>query len=176
MTVSSPGPYRVHLLAIVLVALTAVASSGHRVRAQVRPDAPKFVFAVHIPGVETGFFRQVSGLGVETDVIEYQEGGSSHVRKLPGRTRWKNIVLKRGFTGDAELYDWALARTATGDAVKRQITISMLDQAGNRVATWTFTDAWPVKWELSELDAAKNEVAIETLEIAHEGLSWSRDE
>lgn len=178
MTALSWNTSRTRLLVVAAAILSAIASTGHDTAAQVRTDRlPQFTFAVEIEGLSpAGSFRQVSGLAVETEVIEFREGTSNTVRKLPGRTKWPNLVLKRGYTGDLELYEWATARTASGEVVRRRIAISLLDQAGNPVNTWHFEQGWPAKWELSELDASKNEVPIETLEIAHEGMSLVRDE
>jgi phage tail-like protein len=142
------------------------------------PD-PAFTgrFKFKLDNIDIGMFTEVSGLSVQIDVEELVEGGQNQfVHKLPGRMKWPNLVLKRGYTGDHELYDWAAARTDNGDVIRRQIAITLMDQAGNPVKRWEFTNAWPVKWELSELDASKNEVSIETIEIAHEGLSLARDE
>ena len=95
----------------------------------------------------TAYFRSVSGLSVEIEVVEFREGGSNDVHKIPGRVKYPNLVLKEGFTGASELQKWALQ----------------------------LTNAWPAKWEGPELDASKNEIAIETIEIAHEGWSLSTD-
>lgn len=137
-----------------------------------------FCFKVTIKGVaedKVGFFKSVGGLSYETEVVEHREGGdNSSTKKLIGATKWKNIVLKRGF-GGPELIAWResfLTPEGPGKA-RKSGTIEQLSADGNTVvAKWTFVNGWPVKWELSELDASKSEVSIETLEIAHEGLSF----
>jgi len=124
-----------------------------------------------------GFFKSVGGLSFETEVVEYREGGENNsTHKLVGATKWKNLVLKRGFASK-ELLTWReawLAPTGPGPNARKGGKIEQMSPNGQTVlATWTFRNAWPVKWELSELDASKSEVSIETLEIAHEGLTAS---
>lgn len=123
----------------------------------------------------TGFFKSVSGLSSETEVVPYREGGvNDTTHQLPGAVKWKNIVLKRGFCGP-ELINWRkkwLGASKPGD--RRSGTIKQLAADGKTVVnTWTFTNGWPCKWEMSELDASKSEVSIETLEIAHEGITFA---
>jgi len=120
----------------------------------------------------TGFFKSVGGLSYETEVVDYKEAGANFTtHKLVGATKWKNITLKRGFSG-TELIKWREKWLQEGPKKRVTGTIEQLDTEGNVKAKWTFSEAWPVKWELSELDASKNEVSIETLEIAHEGLKF----
>ncbi|MBE7453246.1 MAG: phage tail protein [Kofleriaceae bacterium] len=139
-----------------------------------------FCFRVTIDGVvgdpAVGFFKSVGGLSYETEVVEYREGGDNNsTRKLVGATKWKNITLKRGF-GGPELIRWReqwlnpMGGPAMGG--RKGGKIEQLSTDGKVVASWTFRSGWPVKWEVSELDATKSEVSIETLEIAHEGLSF----
>ena len=115
----------------------------------------------------------MSGLESETAVIEYREGAdnSTTVRKLPGLTKYPNIVLKRGITRDLSLWNWRKS-VVNGKTERRSGTIMLLDQAGKVMLRWRFVEGWPVKWEGPALDAQANEVAIETLEIAHEGLEF----
>lgn len=124
-----------------------------------------------------GFFKSVGGLSFETEVVDYRQGGENNTtRKLVGATKWKNLVLKRGFASK-ELLTWReawLAPNGPGSGQRKGGKIEQLSTDGKTVlATWTFQRGFPVKWELSELDAGKSEVSIETLEIAHEGLSAS---
>jgi phage tail-like protein len=112
----------------------------------------------------------VSGLESETAVVEYRTGGDpSTVRKVPGLTKYANIVLKRGLTRDLELWNWRKT-VVDGKTVRRSGSIILLDESGKQVLRWHFVGGWPVKWEGPALNAQANEVAIETLEIAHEGL------
>ena len=127
-----------------------------------------FLFGLTIQDVasdrKTAFFKSVSGLKAETEVIDYHEGGvNSFTRRLMGVTKWPNIVLKQGFTGDLGLYNWWMTPT------RKTGTIFILGANLEPVRSWTFRGGWPVKWEGPDLDASKNELAIETIEIAHEG-------
>lgn len=136
---------------------------------------PAYYFEVVIGG-ETYHFRSCSGLRIETDVIEFQEGNETEVtRKLPGRTHYANIRLTRAFTGDRSLYNW-FATMKRPDPSRINGEIIMRDRQGTRIAAWKFINGFPVKWEGPDFDASKNEVAIETLEIAHEGLTFSDDD
>lgn len=118
----------------------------------------------------TGFFKSVSGLSTETEVVDFREGGvNDTTHKLVGFVKHKNIVLKRGF-GGTELVAWREQWLNPVGKKRVEGKIEQLDTKGNTLATWTFSEAWPCKWEMSEFDASKNEVSIETLEIAHEGL------
>ncbi len=136
---------------------------------------PAFCFRVtiSITGCSDGkaYFKSVGGLKYETEVQDYRAGGVNHsTYKLVGATKWPNLVLKRGFTGDKSLFDWREAwLKPSGTKTRATITIEALDTQLNPVTTWTFQEGFPVKWEMSEFDASKNEIAIETLEIAHHG-------
>jgi phage tail-like protein len=129
-----------------------------------------FNFLVEIDGVARAAFSEVSGLGSETAVIEYRAGGESNaVRKLPGLTKYTNIVLRRGVTQDAELWNWHKA-IVDGNADRRNGAIVLLDDSRTPVVRWKFFNGWISKWEGPALNAKGSDVAIETLEIAHEGL------
>ncbi len=130
-----------------------------------------FNFRVEIDGIVAGFFTQVSGLDSETEAIEYRAGDmkmNSSV-KLPGLTKYPNIVLKRGLTKDLSLWQWRKA-IVNGQIDRRNGAIILMDESRADVLRWYFRNAWPAKWEGPDLDAAANEVAIETIELAHEGL------
>ena len=130
-----------------------------------------FNFLVEIDGVTRAAFSEVSGLESETAVIEYRSGGEkvNWVRKLPGLTKFGNIVLRRGVTQDAELWNWRKS-IVEGQIDRRNGSIVLLDDQRNEVVRWQFRDGWICKWEGPTLNAKANEVAIETIEIAHEGL------
>lgn len=118
-------------------------------------------------------FSEVSGLNIEHDVIEYREGSSKEYTpvKMPGLAKYSNIVLKRGIMpGDNEFFQWV--RTINLNQVERRdITIKLLNEEHNPVVVWKIKNAWPVKYEGPELKADASEAAIETLELAHEGLT-----
>ncbi len=135
---------------------------------------PVFCFKVivsHIDG--EAFFKSVGGLRYETETVPVREGGQNATTyQLVGATKWSNIVLKRGFTKDSGMIAWRqswLGRTGSRVAEGK---IIQLDTALNQQAEWTFYQGFPVKWEIGEFDASKSELAIETLEIAHEGISY----
>jgi len=130
--------------------------------------------AITFDGMPTAYFRSVSGLKVETEVIEFREGGTGDVHKLPGRVKYTNLVLKQGFSGAGELQKWAF-RIAAGQFEHKNATIVISDQKAQVVARYILANAWPTKWEGPDFDASSNEVAIETIEIAHEGLRLVTD-
>jgi phage tail-like protein len=129
-----------------------------------------FNFLVELDGITRAGFREASGLDSSTDVVEYREGNEGlATRKLAGLTKHSNITLKWGLTDDAELWEWR--KTAIDRAVQRKNgSIVVLDEAGNEMVRWNFRHAWPVKWTGPGFNATSNDVAIETLEIAHEGV------
>lgn len=136
---------------------------------------PVFCFKIELPTIGgAAFFKSVSGLRYETEVVPVKEGGANDTTfNLVGATKWSNIVLKQGFTGTSALLDWR-NQWMTMSAMNRiDGTIIQLDTTGlKQMAKWTFVRGWPCKWELSEFDASKSELSIETLEIAHEGLRF----
>ncbi len=139
-----------------------------------------FCFRVTIQGDAnlndtTGLFKSAGGLAIETEVVDFKEGGvNTMTHKLVGGTKFKNIVLKRGFSG-SEFTKWIGLWQAESKKPSRVTgTIDQLDTKGQVMATWKFTGGWPCKWELSEFDASKNEVSIETLEIAHSGITRTK--
>ena len=130
-----------------------------------------FKFRVEIDGIQRAGFREASGLDASQDPIDYREGDDKTmtIRKLPGLKKFSNIVLKRGITRDTALWQWRKS-IVDGTLDRRNGTIVMLDETHTPVLRWSFRRGWPCKWEGPCLDAGSNEVAIETLEIAHEGL------
>jgi phage tail-like protein len=158
------------LAAVAIAVIGVVVVNGQKTQREA--PLPAFLFAVEIGG-QTGFFRSVDGLSSETEVVDYREGGNSDViRKLAGVTRFANIRLTRVFTGDRSLYDWH-ATIQKPNPIRVDGRITLMDRQGTPIATWKFVNAFPVKWQGPDLDASKNEVAIETIEIAHEGLSFA---
>jgi phage tail-like protein len=132
---------------------------------------PKFHFQVDWNGTVISF-SEVSGLDVETEVIEYRSGDSReyHSIKMPGRQKYGNITMKRGtFPTDNQFYDW-WNQHALNTHDRRSITISLLDEEHNPVVVWKVKNAWPTKVQSTDLKSDANEAAIETIEIAHEGL------
>ena len=138
---------------------------------------PVFCFKVTIDGVGGPtelFFKSVSGLKYETESIPVREGGVNDTTfMLVGATKWSPLVFKNGFTKDSKLLAWREDWVA-GKMTRAGGTIQQFDTAFNVKAEWAFTRGWPTKWEMAELDASKSELAIETLEITHEGLKFSK--
>jgi phage tail-like protein len=105
------------------------------------------------------------------DVIEHREGGeNTTTRKIPGLTKFSNIVLKWGMTDDVDLYNWH-RRIVDGAIERKNGSIVLLDRSGRELARWNFIRAWPSKWDGPNFTAEGNDVAIETLELAHEGVA-----
>lgn len=133
---------------------------------------PKFHFQVEWGGTNLAF-TEVSGLDVETEVIEYRDGLSPeyHKIKMPGMQKFSNITLKRGtFRGDNQFREW-YNTIALNTVQRRDITISLLNEEHAPVAVWKVKSAWPIKIQATDLKADGNEVAIESMELAHEGLT-----
>lgn len=136
----------------------------------------KFNFQVVVNGIfddgksVQGSFTEVSGLDVEVVPIEYRNGSEdTGVRKIPGQKKYSNITLKRGVIGDLAFWQWTKS-VLEGRALRADGTITLLDESRQPVMTWKFRRAWPCKWIGPCLDAKSNEVAIETLELCHEGF------
>ena len=132
----------------------------------------KFYFQVDWGGTQVGF-NEISGLDIEVEPIEYRHGASPEFSKIkmPGMKKFSNITLKRGsFKGDNEYYEW-LQSIKLNTVERRNVTISLLDESGAPVITWKVNKAFPIKLQSTDLKAEGNEVAIESLELAHEGLT-----
>jgi phage tail-like protein len=127
-------------------------------------------FVVALSGVDIGRFKEVSGLSAQVDVKEYAEGGVNHfMHKLPGRIKWGPLTLKRGVTRHDALIRWFWeARTRTRPVA---MVVSLRGPGGEVVRSWAFIDAFPVKWTGPNMSAASSQIATETLEIAHSGLT-----
>ena len=131
-----------------------------------------FNYRVEIDGLTVGGFSEVSGLQVEVEVEDYREGGvNAYLHRIPGPTRYpNNLVLKHGLTDTTELWDWHHDVTQ-GTITRRQLTITLQDNAGDDVCQWIVNEACPVRWVGPELRASTAEIAVETLELVHRGIS-----
>lgn len=129
-------------------------------------------FRVEIDGIGALSFSEVSGLDVSIEVIDYREGNEpgNGVRKLAGLSKCPDITLKRGVIGDLSLWNW-INRALTGNVQRTTVAITLLDAADNPIWTWTLKNAWPCRWTGPSLVASSSEIAIESLEICHEGLA-----
>ena len=118
-------------------------------------------------------FSEVAIPDTSSDVVEYREGSeATTVRKLSGLTKYGNITLKWGVTDSVELYEkWRkLVEDGKMKDARKNVAIIMMDEEGNAAARWEFVNAWPSKYDAPDLNAKGTDVAIETLEIVHEGM------
>lgn len=133
---------------------------------------PKFHFRVEWGGSKIGF-TEVTGLNIENELIEYRDGASPeyHKVKMPGLQKYGNITLKRGmFNGDNEFFQW-LNTVSLSKVERRDVSIALLNENHEPVYIWRVKNAFPVKVVAPDLKSDANEVAVETIEIAHEGLT-----
>jgi phage tail-like protein len=133
---------------------------------------PKFHFEVDWGGARIGF-TEVSGLDVETEVIEYRDGALPEFSKMkiPGMQKFANITLKRGvFASDNDYFNW-WNTVSLNTIERRDVTVSLLNEAHEPVMVWKIKNAWPTKIASTDLKADGNEIAIESIELAHDGLS-----
>ncbi len=133
---------------------------------------PKFHFNVDWGGTKIGF-SEVSGLNIENKVLEYRDGASPEYSKIkmPGMREFSNISLKRGvFSGDNEFFTW-LDTISLNAVERRDVTISLLNENHEPVVVWKVRNAFPVKIQSTDLKGDGSEVAIEQIDLAHEGLS-----
>ena len=138
--------------------------------AQRQDPYSNFNFLVEIDGITRAAFHEAAGFDSSIDVVEHREGGENITnRKLPGAVKYSNITLKWGITDDRELYDWH-RDCINGIVQRRNGSVVLLDRAGNEKLRWNFFNAWPSKWTGPSFSAEGNDVAIETLELAHEFL------
>jgi len=161
--------------------------------------APAYLFFVELSGVFVALFTECSGLQVQRAVEPVQEGGvNNYTHKLPGRIEFSNITLKRGLSLSRSLWDWMMQgrydsrvrrinfsiiqgapshnlATLIGDAAgaDNDTFFTVMGQGFGKVKHWDIENAYPVKWDMSSLNASSKNAAIETLEIAHHGMSLS---
>ncbi len=137
---------------------------------------PKFHFQIEWGGTKIGF-SEVTGLDVETEVIEYRDGAMREYNKVkqPGMQKYGNITLKRGvFAGDNEFFNW-WNTVKLNKIERRDVTISLLNENHEPVMVWKVKNAWPAKITSTDLKAEGNETAIESIELVHEGLVIQND-
>jgi phage tail-like protein len=117
-----------------------------------------------------GSFAEVSGIEADVSPIEYRNGSDDvTVRKIPGLKKFSNLTLKRGIVGDLAFWNWILA-AMNGNVIRTEGSIVLLDEQRQEVMRWNFKRGWPCKWTGPGLNAKNNEIAMETLEICHEGI------
>lgn len=132
-----------------------------------------FRFRVEIDGIGQAGFSECSFADTSTEPVEYREGNEiPTVRKLSGLTKYGNITLKWGLTDSMDLYKWrqqVIDKGASG--ARKSVAIVLIDEAGKDKARWNIVQAWPVKYDPTDFNAKNNDIAIETLELAHEGFT-----
>jgi phage tail-like protein len=133
--------------------------------------AKNYVVDLQGLNVKLGFFTQVTGFSSQVDVLEYAEGGqNTFVHRLPSRVKQGNITLKRGvISNDKALTDWYTKTVVQAQPVTLVVTLT--DTADKPIRTWSFRNAYPVKWTGGDLNAGGTEFLTETLEIAHNGMT-----
>lgn len=129
----------------------------------------QFNFKVEIEGVTVGAFKNVEGLDSETEVIEFQDGEDIVLRKRPGRTKYSNITLKRGYINTDELWNWRKA-VIDGMVERKAGSVILLDDAAGEIMRYNFFEAWPCKWKGFTLDGKGADVNVEEIELAVEKI------
>jgi phage tail-like protein len=128
-------------------------------------------FLVEIDGITRSRFVSVTGLGSEVDVVEEREGTDPrHSHKVAGTTHTQNLVLRWPSDDNTELTDWH-QRIREGQPDRRNVSIVLLDETGSARIRWNVIAAWPAKWEGPSLNAESNDIATETIELTHEGIT-----
>jgi len=132
----------------------------------------KFRYKVEIDGLEAGGFSEASGVDLTVEPIEYREGDAQAETpmKVQGLKKYGNITLKYGLTDSKVLYDW-IATGINGAIERKTVTITVLNETQAPAASWQLINAWPTKYTAPDLNATSSEVAIESIEICHEGMT-----
>jgi len=133
---------------------------------------PKFYFEVKWDSTVVSF-QEISGLSIENEPIEYRSGDNPvfSVTKMPGMIKSGNVTMKKGvFAKDNAFWDW-FNEIKMNTIKRKSVTISLLDESGAPTMVWTLTNAFPTKISATDLQADGNEVAVETIELAHEGIT-----
>ena len=155
-------------------AKTGCSLSPH-VSAMARHDPLRgFRFLLEIDEIASGGFTRAKGLSREVKVESYREGGvNDYVHKMAKETRYPNLTLKRGITDAVEFWDWH-QQIVGGEILRKTISVVLLDAQGAEKWRWVFRDAYPVKWNGTDLNATGNTVVVESIEFAHHGLTKGR--
>lgn len=128
-------------------------------------------FYVEWNGIIHAGFKECSGLDSSQNAGEYREGTDPlTMRKIPGLVSYSNVTLQRGITNNPELWEWR-AKVAAGTVERRSLSIVLLDDTGEEKIRWNLTNCWPTSWKAPDFNATTDEVAIESLELAHEGIT-----
>ena len=131
----------------------------------------RFRYKVEIDGIDAGGFSEATGFDASIDVVEYREGDMETTpSKIPGLKRYGNITLRQGLVDSTAIYDWMM--TGVNGAVDRKtVTVTLQDEEGSPAASWQIINAWPMRYTAPDFNASASEIAIESIEIAHEGMT-----
>ena len=135
-----------------------------------------FHFSVEFPEISSNSqdnrFQSVTGLTVDIDTEEIAEGGENRFRhKIPVRTKYPNLVLKRGMLIDSEVISWLNEAMENFQFKPTTVVLKLLNEKHEPLISWNFVHAYPVKWTVSELNATQSQLAIETLELTYNYFS-----
>ncbi|MDE7299011.1 MAG: phage tail protein [Lachnospiraceae bacterium] len=134
----------------------------------------KFRYTLEVQGLNLGGFSEVSGFDASIDVIEYREGDKVQTpMKVPGLKKYGNITMKQGVADKDALYKW-METGFEKDVDRKTVTITLLDINGQPAASWQIINAWPTKYTAPDFNATSSEIAVETLELAHEGMKRTK--
>ena len=129
----------------------------------------QFNFKVEVEGVTQGAFRNVEGLDSETEIVEYQDGEDIILRKRPGRTKYSNVTLKRGYINTDELWEWR-KKVIEGTVERKSGSVILCGDDGEEIMRYNFFEAWPSKWKGFTLDGKGGDVNVEEVELAVEKI------
>lgn len=150
---------------------SSAATTGGNKDPRVADPEGNFIFALEINGTEVAHFTECSGIKSSTEPFELQEGGlNNRVHKLPGQSRWENVVLRYGVTSDTTMLGWRGEILQDQFGNRRNGAVVMKTLQGEEVRRYNFVEGWPVSWEGPSFSASGSELAIESLEIAHNGI------
>lgn len=133
-------------------------------------------FSLEVDDVKLGYFTACSGISIEFDVVSHktaQQDGKHLERKIPGRPKYGEVVMKRGYSGDKKLYEWFDKVVKAEKFERKTAAIVVMDREGAEVARFSLDKCWPSKLSSSDLGAKSDEVVIEEVTIQHELLKWT---
>ncbi len=158
---------RASFLVFALLIVVCCTAFGQSRRAE--DPLGNFLFKVEVAGVFEGAVLEIPGFCMETEVLKYHASAEARTRKIPGRTSYSNIIIRRAFTGDLSWWNWR-DELGDGNMDRKSGSIIILDQSLNEVMRWNFFEAWPVAYRLSPLNADHSDNLIEEIEIAVEWI------
>ncbi len=132
-----------------------------------------FRFRVEIDGIDQAGFTDVTLPDSSIDPVEYREGTDKYTRKLAGFWKEGNVSLKWGITDSTQLYDWYRS-CKEGNVQRKNMAVKLMDENDKEVASWTFDNAWPIKYKAPDFSAKTHDVGIENLEVVHEGMKRTK--